>query len=232
MDIGTILLIVLLGAIVITPFVLIIIGIIRIYKENGLIFFMIGTIPLVIELSNVTAPYISGIVCKILYTIGITSSFHNHSLIVVVLSIGGCTLCYRVFKYFSIRKIKTYISYSRNLIIRLQRSDLPSCEDILISTIERSLKHCDISKIPSNPKKAAETSVYRTALAMIDSPDYRNLFGALSSTGEQLLHICHCSLDYFASVGYVSENEYNEHSDYLIDCDLNCERYSLYPQQY
>lgn len=75
-------------------------------------------------------------------------------------------------------------------------------------------------------------AVYNIALSAVDSSNYRNLFGVLNSTGEQFLHICRSSLDHFLSVGYVTQDEYSEHSDFLLDCDLNFERYGFYAQHF
>lgn len=127
---------------------------------------------------------------------------------------------------------RQYIAHALYCVRRHQDASLPSCEKIIEQILADNLAKTGASCICVNMQRKAEMAVYNIALSAVDSSNYRNLFGMLNSTGEQFLHICRSSLDHFISVGYVTQDEYNEHSDFLEDCDLNSERYSLYSQQF
>ena len=127
---------------------------------------------------------------------------------------------------------RQYIAHALYCVRRHQDATLPSCEKIVEQILVNNLAKTEVSGIRSNTKRKAEMAVYNIALNAVDSSNYRNLFGMLNPTGEQFLHICRSSLDHFFSVGYVTQGEYGEHSDFLVDCDLNVDRYSQYPQHF
>lgn len=120
-----------------------------------------------------------------------------------------------------------YLSHSLYFLRKMQDVSSASCESIFEQIITTSLKSSN-KKIPSKYQRAAEKIVYRIALDLFDSPRYRNLFGLPTPIGEQLLHICRNSLDYFREAGYITEEEYIEHSDYLNECNLSFEKYGIY----
>ena len=127
---------------------------------------------------------------------------------------------------------RQYIAHALYCVRRHQDASLPSCEKIIEQILADNLAKTGASGIRVNTQRKAEMAVYNIALSAVDSSNYRNLFGTLNSTGEQFLHICRSSLDHFVSVGYVTQEEYDEHSGFLVDCDLNTDRYSLYPQHF
>lgn len=125
-----------------------------------------------------------------------------------------------------------YIAHALNCIRMHQDSSLPSCENIMKQALTDILVKAKASDIRINTQKKAAMAVYNIALNAVDSSVYRNIFGTLNPIGEQFLHICRSSLDRFIQVGYVTQDEYDAHSDFLADCDLNTDRYSLYPQHF
>lgn len=117
------------------------------------------------------------------------------------------------------------LSYATYLIRSTQDPSLPSCEKILAETITQSL--LSLKSIENLTRKSAETLVYRIALDFVDSSRYRNPTGTLDSFGKQLLHICHNCLQYFLDVGYITQEEYDEHTDFLHCSDVEFEKYSV-----
>lgn len=120
-----------------------------------------------------------------------------------------------------------YLYHSRRFINSMESTELPSCVNLICNIVIKSLKQRRAVDIPQNPKRAAETAVYRIALNLFDSPQYRLPLGTPDRICEQLAHICRSSLDYFLEVGYISQEEFDEHCDYLKYCDLHFERYSV-----
>ena len=119
---------------------------------------------------------------------------------------------------------RKYLSQSLYMIRCAQNDSLPSCEDLLLRIISRSLK----SRKTAGSKQAAETIVYRISLSLFDSPNFRLPTGMPTAQGEQLLHICRKCLDHFLESGYISSEEFSDHSDYLTHCDLCFENYSIF----
>lgn len=119
---------------------------------------------------------------------------------------------------------RRYLSQSLYVVRCNQSPTLPPCDDLFTSIIIKSLNSCPW-KCAS--KQAAETIVYRIALDLVDSPRYRYPLGTLTPTGEQLLHICRGCLNYYLTVGYVTREEYDEHSYYLTQCEHEFEQYSV-----
>ena len=124
---------------------------------------------------------------------------------------------------------RQYITYALQCVRNNQNDSLPSCEKLIERILVENLTKTDTSSIRIHTQRKAMMAVYNIALNAVDSPNYRNVFGMLNATGEQFLYICRSLLEYFASVGYVSKCEYTDHLNFLIDCDLNFERYGLYP---
>ena len=119
---------------------------------------------------------------------------------------------------------RQYLSQALYVVRCNQSHTLPACDDLFSNIIVKSLNRKPWS---GASRQAAETIVYRIALDLVDSPRYRDPLGALTPTGEQLLHICRGCLTYYLTVGYITREEYDEHSDYLTQCKLNFERYSV-----
>ncbi|MBQ3215137.1 MAG: hypothetical protein IJB11_03365 [Oscillospiraceae bacterium] len=92
-----------LVAVCLTPLVFIIIGVVRRHKENGIAFFMFGSGCLIIWLSDFLSEYLGKVICKILYSFGITASFYDTHLITVALSVLGIWASYKGFRYLSTR---------------------------------------------------------------------------------------------------------------------------------
>lgn len=219
-----------IGLLLITPPVLILYGVYKKAENKGFLCFMIGASCYAVLIVILLTPYVCKILSQILYILGIDATFQKTEIVEIplgILSIYGCYRLYKLIGLFSGYK-RRYMKYALYCVRKYQDSSLPSCEEIIKTVLSESLVKAGVD-IRINTQKKAEMAVYRIALSAVDSANYRNLFGMLDSTGEQFLHICRSLLDHFLSAGYVTQDEYENHSSYLTDCDLNFERYGLYP---
>lgn len=214
-DIQFAVLILLLAAIGLAPFVLIVFGIIRRQKSNGFTLFMSGAAMLSL--------FIAGAIGALFNLIPIIKDAKIISWIVFVPLLYGS---YRLFTYITQKygEKSKYLSHCRNLIRHAESTSLPSCEDILLKLITEQLSKTPEQSIPCPSKRAAETSVYRLSLSLVDSEKFRT-FSGLTSQGNQLVHICRYCLDYFLEVGYITDKEKLKQNEYLDECVSHNDRY-------
>ena len=204
--------IVLLVSVGLAPFILIAIGIIRRRKSNGFILFMCG--------SGLLSLFISSLIRALIPVA------NDSNIIILVVFIPLLYGFYRLFNYITQKygEKSNYLSHCRNLIRHAESTSLPSCEDILLKRIAEQLSKTPEQNIPRPSKRAAETSVYRLSLSLVDSDRFRT-FSGLTPQGNQLLHICRYCLDYFLEVGYITDEEKIEQNQYLDECVSHNDRY-------
>lgn len=163
-------------ALFLLPFAFVVIGIIRRRKDNGIIFFMLGTgFIIVYILSELSIP---AIINALLFLFFLWLSYH---LFIFIQEWGT-------------REFQNHAGY---LIRLMQDPALPSCEDLLMKYVKKNLLRSPSLSKSQDTARAAEILVYNIACDLVDTPVCRYPAGTLTPTGDQLLHICRRCLDLF-----------------------------------
>lgn len=181
----------------ILPVVLILVGIIRRRKANGIVFFMTGSV------------FASGLICAFIPNDNLFPIFFFLFLLIFF----GLFLFIR---NFGISKLENRARY---FIRTMQNDSFPSCEEELMTRIKEVLVHSPAYTKAKDVNRVADTLVYDTSLDIVSSPRYRDLGGSLTSTGMQMLCICKNALESFLQRGYISLDKYKTACDYLRSCE-------------
>lgn len=193
-----------LSSFTILPVVLIITGIIRRRKRNGIYFFMVG------------AAFVSGLICSLIPK---TELFPIFFLLLL-------WIFFQLFLFIRNFGISKLENRARYFIRTMQNDSFSSCEEELITHIKEILVHSPAYTKAKDVSRVADILVYDTALDIVSSPRYRDWFGSLTSTGKQMLCICKNALESFLQRGYISIDEYKTACDYLRHCEEDSDSFT------
>lgn len=173
-------------ALTVAPLALIILGLCRRYTEKGILYFMIG--------------------CGI-YAFAITGDLKPEAL-AITSWFAILFLCYVLFRWLAERKSKKYIEFLCYFLASIQEPSLPSCDQIFITKLTRSINSKHPSKLPIDVSRYVSLYVFEYAFCCLGSSDYRDCFTDLDMHGLQMLHICSQCNSYLLDQEYISEETF------------------------
>ena len=189
----------------ILPVVLILVGIIRRRKANGVVFFMTGSV------------FASGLICAFIPNDNLFPIFFFLFLLIF----------FRLFLFIRNFGISKLENRARYFIRTMQNDSFPSCEEELMTRIKEVLVQSPAYTKAKDVNRAADILVYDTSLDIVSSLRHRDWSGILTSTGKQMLCICKNALESFLQRGYISIDEYNEACDYLRHCEEDSDSFTF-----
>ncbi len=188
----------------ILPVLLIIIGIVRRRKANGIVFFMTGSV------------FASGLVCAFIPNYNLLPIFFFLFLFIF----------FRLFLFIRNFGISKLENRARYFIRTMQNDSFPSCEEELMTRIKEVLVHSPAYTKAKDVNRAADILVYDTSLDIVSSLRHRDWFGSSTGTGNQMLCICKNALESFLQRDYISIDEYKEACDYLRSCEEDSDSFT------
>lgn len=175
------------------PVVLVALGIRRLYKENGLILFMIGSVAALLNLLFYIFPQVG----------------ENESLSMII-TILIIVFCYQFYKFLYNQKSRKYIKYAEYFLTSIEDSDLPSCKQFLISKLQNSVNKSNRSRLPEDISRSIKLYIFELSFFCLGSSDFRDCVGDLTMEGLQMLHISKSCNSILLSDGIINEQVYND----------------------
>ena len=193
------LLLLLLIALVSLPAVLIIIGLHRLNKENGIICFMVGT----------------G-----LYAFSIPGAFISHDVFSFLVSVMVLYLCYRFYRWLGRRRSREYIDFLSSFLSYVEDPHLPSCAPYILSKLTDAVNSSPDKALAGDIATAVVNYVFNLSYGCLGSTDFRDLFYELNSSGLQMLNICFRCNSYLFEHKVISEQVYKGNEEAISEMQV------------
>lgn len=182
----------LLIALIVFPAILIIIGLRRLHKENGIIYFMVGAGLYAFSVSGAAIP---------------SDSFS------FLVSIMILYLCYRLYRWLACRRSHKHIKFLSSFLSYVEDPNLPSCAPYILSKLTEAVTASPDKNLAGDTATTVVNYVFNLSYGCLGSTDFRDLFYELNSSGLQMLNICfHCN-SYLFEHKVISEQVYKDNED-------------------